>query len=75
MSLARSAGMRCPRCGKTDLWFNDVPLRAFCWGDEAAGTEHAEWSALVPPPFNPYLPPNMAAEPNEATVPKRRRTR
>lgn len=45
----------CPRCGKERLWYNDLPLRTFCWGRSEA-EEHEEWSVLVPPPFNPYLP-------------------
>lgn len=44
----------CPRCGKrTHFWYNDVPLRAFCWGTEEK--EHREWSKVIPRPFNPYL--------------------
>lgn len=43
----------CPRCGRTEHWYNDVPLRGSCWGPENA--EHPEWTVLVPPPFNPYL--------------------
>lgn len=23
----------CPKCGKKEgFWYNDVPLKAFCWG-------------------------------------------
>ena len=43
----------CPLCGSTDLWFNDVPLKAFCWGSEKK--PHKEWSKIVPPPYNPYI--------------------
>ena len=44
----------CPKCGKSgeNLWFNDVPLTAFCWGEE--GKEHAECSRVVPDPFQMY---------------------
>lgn len=30
----------CPVCGKTKWWYNDVPLKAFCWGTE--DDEHEE---------------------------------
>lgn len=38
----------CPDCGKPgdDMWMNDIPLRAFCWG---TSTEpHSEFSQPVP---------------------------
>ena len=35
----------CPTCGRTEHWFNDIPLRAFCWGTEDA--EHPEMSRLA----------------------------
>lgn len=47
--------MRCGKCGKVITWYNDVPLRAFCWGTEKR--EHKEWSKIVPRPHNPYLMP------------------
>jgi hypothetical protein len=24
----------CPTCGKKTWWYNDIPLKAFCWGSE-----------------------------------------
>jgi len=24
----------CPRCGRIDLWLNDVPLKVFCYGQK-----------------------------------------
>lgn len=36
----------CPKCGKMPTWFNDIPLRAFCWG--TTEKEHIEMSAIVP---------------------------
>jgi hypothetical protein len=51
--LALHLGLRCHKCGHFITWFNDVPLRGFCWGPEAK--EHPEWSALVPAEYNPYL--------------------
>lgn len=44
----------CPHCGSTEHWYNDVPLKAFCWGTEKK--RHRQWSKVVPPPYNPYLP-------------------
>lgn len=43
----------CPHCGKKEHWYNDVPLRAFCWGTDEK--PHAEWSKMVPPKHNPYI--------------------
>lgn len=55
LSIYEKAVGACPYCGKQKgLWFNDVPLRAFCWGTEKK--PHKEWKKLVPPPANPYLP-------------------
>ena len=45
---------KCPKCGRKIKWFNDIPLKGFCWG--TAKNEHAEYSVLVPPKLNPYLP-------------------
>ncbi len=44
----------CPKCGRSgdDLWFNNVPLTAYCWGDE--GNEHPECSRVVPDPYQIY---------------------
>ncbi len=42
----------CPNCGATKHWYNDVPLKAFCWGTEE--NPHKEWSKVVPAPFQPY---------------------
>jgi len=36
----------CPKCGKRITWFNDIPLRGFCWGTEE--NEHPEYSVVVP---------------------------
>jgi hypothetical protein len=52
----RQAGLRCPLCGREPTWYNDVPLRAFCWGGLDDQPEHREWSQIVPSPYNPYLP-------------------
>ena len=43
----------CRICGATTHWYNDVPLKAFCWGSEKK--PHKQWSKIVPRPFNPYL--------------------
>jgi hypothetical protein len=43
----------CPRCKNQKHWYNDVPLKAFCWGTE--NKPHKEWNKLVPKPHNPYL--------------------
>lgn len=43
----------CPKCGDWNWWFNDVPLRAFCWGSEEK--PHREVVRLVPKPWNLYL--------------------
>lgn len=43
----------CPYCGKKGHhWYNDVPLRAFCWGTEKK--PHREWHKIVPRPLQPY---------------------
>jgi hypothetical protein len=42
----------CPVCGNPKPWLNDIPLRAFCWGDDH--NEHDEWSRIVPNPVQPY---------------------
>lgn len=36
---------KCPACKKFPKWFNDVPLKAFCWGTEKK--EHDECSRVV----------------------------
>lgn len=43
---------KCPVCGKHPTWFNDVPLRAFCWGTEAK--PHNEMTRIVPSQHQPY---------------------
>lgn len=50
-SLQASVGA-CPRCGMLPTWFNDVPLRAFCWGPD--NVPHCEMSRVVPDPAQPY---------------------
>ena len=47
----------CPKCGKKVDWANDIPLRAFCWGTEEM--PHAEMTALIPRPVNPYIPKHI----------------
>lgn len=42
----RKAVGNCPKCGKQINWFNDIPLRGFCWGTEE--NEHKEYSVEVP---------------------------
>jgi hypothetical protein len=46
ISEMQKAVGHCPHCKKYPKWFNDIPLRAFCWGTEKK--EHKEWSKLVP---------------------------
>lgn len=36
---------QCPKCNKHPDWFNDVPLRAFCWGTEK--NPHVEMTRVV----------------------------
>lgn len=43
----------CPYCKSKRHWYNDVPLRAFCWGSE--NKSHREWRKIVPGKLNPYL--------------------
>lgn len=50
----------CPICKRKEHWYNDVPLRAFCWGTDKK--EHSEWSKLVPPPYNPYIPRDLKSK-------------
>ena len=65
--LRNHRGLACGICGEPVTWFNDVPLRGFCWGDKNGRGEHREWSKLVPAKYNPYLPtkhkPAMDDEP------------
>jgi hypothetical protein len=35
----------CPKCGRTINWFNDIPLKGFCWGPP--DNEHEEYSVIV----------------------------
>jgi hypothetical protein len=35
----------CPVCGRRITWFNDIPLRGFCWG--TPDNEHEEYSVVV----------------------------
>lgn len=44
---------KCTICGKQIYWFNNVPLRGYCWGTEEK--PHKEFSILVPKEYNPYL--------------------
>ncbi len=43
---------RCPFCNKYPEWFNDVPLRAFCWGTDRR--PHLEASRVVTGKAQPY---------------------
>jgi hypothetical protein len=43
----------CPHCGRLDTWLNNVPLTAYCGGDE--DKPHKEWEKVIPSPYNPYL--------------------
>jgi hypothetical protein len=43
---ASEAVGKCPKCGRSITWFNDIPLRGFCWGTEE--NEHPEYSVEVP---------------------------
>jgi hypothetical protein len=43
---------KCPICGKHPDWFNDVPLRAFCWGTDKH--PHEEMTRIVPGVAQPY---------------------
>lgn len=43
--VMRAVG-KCPKCGKQITWFNDIPLRGFCWGTYE--NEHDEFSVEVP---------------------------
>lgn len=52
MSKFQLAVGPCPVCQRKPTWFNDVPLRAFCWGTESR--EHSEASCVVPWPAQPY---------------------
>ena len=36
----------CPVCGKKKWWYNDIPLKAFCWGTEE--DEHKEFIIEIP---------------------------
>lgn len=42
----------CPLCGKTPGWFNDIPLKAYCWG--TGNDEHPCVYKVVPSPYQPY---------------------
>jgi len=47
----------CPVCGRKRHWYNDVPLRAFCWGaggSDEEDADHGEASCVVPDPLQPY---------------------
>lgn len=55
ISIFQKALGKCPVCKKEFDWFNDVPLRGFCWGTDRK--PHNEVAKLIPVPFNPYLRP------------------
>jgi hypothetical protein len=48
----QSAVGPCPICGRTIDWFNDVPLKAYCWG--VMDDEHTGVVRIVPSPVQPY---------------------
>ena len=58
----RKAVGPCPKCGRggEHLWFNNVPLTAYCWGAE--GDEHPELSRVVPDPHQIYGSVGTATE-------------
>lgn len=35
----------CKICGRKITWFNDIPLKGYCWGTEEK--EHKEYKILV----------------------------
>jgi hypothetical protein len=41
----------CPLCNRKITWFNDFPLKGFCWGTEE--NEHKEYSVIVKRDTNP----------------------
>ncbi len=53
MKRLQKAVGRCPYCKRYPTWFNNVPLKAYCWGLD--NKQHREWHKLVPKPHNPYL--------------------
>lgn len=42
----------CPYCGSKKHWYNDVPLRAFCFG--SIKKPHKEWHKKLPKKLQPY---------------------
>lgn len=52
-AIKKSLG-ECPKCGNTNWWLNDVPLKGFCYGPDEEH-EHTPVEKLVPKEFNPYL--------------------
>ena len=52
LNVRQKAVGKCPVCHKHPDWFNDVPLRAFCWGTEKR--PHNEMSRVVPGKLQPY---------------------
>ena len=43
--LSKKMG-KCPICGNKQLWFNDLPIKAFCYGPESK--PHKEGQKMVP---------------------------
>lgn len=37
--------INCKICGRKITWFNDIPLKGYCWGSEE--NEHREYKVLV----------------------------
>lgn len=50
-SLQEAVG-RCPLCNEYPDWFNDIPLKAFCWGQD--NKPHPGLRKIVPNPEQPY---------------------
>jgi hypothetical protein len=46
LTIRQKAVGKCPKCKKHPTWFNDVPLRAFCWGTDKK--PHVEMTRVVP---------------------------
>ena len=52
LNARQKAVGKCAACGNYPDWFNDVPLRAFCWGTD--DNPHEEMSRVVPGKAQPY---------------------
>jgi len=58
----------CPICKKVKWWYNDLPLRAFCWG--SPDDEHKEVPYKGPPvgtyAYTAWLMAQSGMDPDEA---------